>query len=101
MDVAPGTSTFTRMQRGASSWIQLRAKLRIADLPALHALNDGTPVSALVDPVTMTLLGCADQHEAEAQCRRLPLLADGVVTLELVQLAPCTAYELLLAGDAK
>ena len=50
---------------------------------------------------TVTLLECADQHEAEAQCRKLPFVANGVVTLELVQLAPCTAYELLFAGDAK
>ena len=54
VETAPGASTLTRMRRGARSWIQLRAKLRIAALVALYTLNDGPPLMPTADPVRIT-----------------------------------------------
>ena len=42
------------MRRGASSWLQERAKLRIAALLALYKLNVGAPVLPAVEPVRIT-----------------------------------------------
>ncbi len=49
---------------------------------------------------TVALLECPDRQEAEKQCKMIPFFANGVVDLELVPLAPCTAYELLFAPTA-
>jgi len=54
VEVAPGTSTLTRIRRGARSRIQPRAKARIAALLALYTLKAGIPVVADVEPVRMT-----------------------------------------------
>ena len=44
---------------------------------------------------TVALLECASQQEAEAHCREFPFLINGIAGLEVIALAPCTAYELL------
>ncbi len=46
---------------------------------------------------TVALLECADRKEAEEQCRKFPFVVNGVVTLELLPLSPCIAYEVLFA----
>ncbi len=48
---------------------------------------------------TVALLECADQREAEARCRALPFVVNGVVSLEIIPLAPCTAYEMLFGQE--
>lgn len=47
----------------------------------------------------MALLECANQREAEARCRALPFVVNGVVSLEIIPLAPCTAYEMLFGPE--
>ena len=46
---------------------------------------------------TVALLECANKQEAQEKCGKFPFVANGVVTLDLIPLAPCTAYELLFA----
>ena len=43
----------------------------------------------------MALLECASQQEAAVHCREFPFIINGVAGLEVIALAPCTAYEML------
>lgn len=47
---------------------------------------------------TVAILECANQQEAEAHCREFPFVVDNVVTLDVIPLGPCTAYEMLFAA---
>ncbi len=47
----------------------------------------------------MALLERADQGEAEARCLALPFVANGIVSLEIIPLGPCTAYEMYFAQE--
>ena len=47
---------------------------------------------------TVAILECADQKEAEAHCRQFPFVVNDVVSLDLMPLGPCTAYEMLFAA---
>lgn len=47
---------------------------------------------------TVAILECASQKEAEAYCSKFPFVVNGVVSLELIALSPCTAYEMLFAA---
>ncbi len=48
---------------------------------------------------TVALLECTDQLEAEARCKALPFVVNGVVSLEIIPLGPCTAYEMLFGQE--
>ncbi len=48
---------------------------------------------------TVALLECASQQEVEAHCREFPFLINGIAGLEVIALAPCTAYEMLFQKE--
>ena len=50
---------------------------------------------------TIALLECSDRQEAEAQCQQFPFVINGIVTLDLITLTPCDAYELLFESQYK
>jgi hypothetical protein len=47
---------------------------------------------------TVALLECVDLDEAKRQCQKFPFVVNGIVSLDLIPLSPCTAYELLFAA---